>query len=127
MDSSGDRFPPCGTPSSLARTNPSSIIPLFSIRTINRSTRCSRACANGGAAAIAGRLRGRLRVFHYGAVPPDVRGLRLLRYPPEFDALSFVTGTVPAGVQKTACGDNVILDATSIAELVDDPVGLTIV
>ena len=57
----------------------------------------------------------------------DVRGLRLLRYPPEFDALSFVTGSVPAGVQKTACGDNVILDATSIAELVDDPVGLTIV
>lgn len=57
----------------------------------------------------------------------DVRSLRLLRYPPAFDAISFGSGQIPKNVQRTACGENVSLNATEIAEFVDDPVGLRIV
>ena len=54
----------------------------------------------------------------------DVRDLRLLRFPPSFDAISFVlSGT---GAELVGCGDNIELEVDQIAVLIDDPQGLVI-
>jgi hypothetical protein len=55
----------------------------------------------------------------------DVQNLRLLRYPPQFDTLAF-TGGPPPDVQQTGSGENVELSGVEIAELVEDPSGLTV-
>ena len=56
----------------------------------------------------------------------DVRNLRLLQYPANFDAVAVSEGGIPSTVQTLGYGDNVDLDAGQIAELVDDPEGLWI-
>ena len=55
----------------------------------------------------------------------DVRRLRLLRYPPGFDAVDFgVSGTT--GIQEFDCGANVDLQVNQVPVLVEDPAGLVI-
>lgn len=57
----------------------------------------------------------------------DVRGLKLLKYPPGFDTLSFAAGPAPTGTQEFDCGKNVDLQVNQIAVFVDNPSRLVIV
>jgi hypothetical protein len=56
----------------------------------------------------------------------DVRNLRLLRYPANFDAVSLVGDSIPDTVQTLGYGDNVELGAGEIAETVEETEGLWI-
>jgi hypothetical protein len=57
----------------------------------------------------------------------DVRRLRLLRYPPGFDAVEFGATPVATGPQQFECGENVELQVNQVPVLVEDPAGLRIV
>jgi hypothetical protein len=56
----------------------------------------------------------------------DVRELKLVRFPPGFDAVDFNSLT-PEQVQKYECGENVDLQVNQIPVFVDDDSGLTLV
>jgi hypothetical protein len=56
----------------------------------------------------------------------DVRELKLVRFPPGFDAVDF-TAAGSANVQKFDCGRNVELQANQIPVFVDDPSGLEVI
>jgi hypothetical protein len=57
----------------------------------------------------------------------DVRHLQLLRYPPGFDAVDFISAPLSTGPEALPLGQNVELLADQIAVLVEDPSGLRIV
>lgn len=56
----------------------------------------------------------------------DVRDLRLLLWPPGFDAVDLAGLADPAAAQVFDCGQNVKLGATDIPVLVDDPARLNV-
>ena len=57
----------------------------------------------------------------------DFRNVRLLRFPPGFDAVDLNAGPAPGAVQKYEVGKNIELQANQIPVFVDDPGGLKIV
>ncbi len=57
----------------------------------------------------------------------DFRGVRLLRFPPGFDAVDLNAGATPGAVQKYEVGKNIELQANQIPVFVDDAGGLKIV
>lgn len=57
----------------------------------------------------------------------DVRDLKLLRYPPGFDAVDFGTGAGAADAQSFDIGQNIDLQVNQIPVFVDDPSGLEII
>jgi hypothetical protein len=57
----------------------------------------------------------------------DVRDLRLLRYPPSFESVSFESDQLEPAVEEFACGENVELQVNQIPRFVDDASRLQIV
>lgn len=57
----------------------------------------------------------------------DVRDLRLLLWPPGFDAIDLSLTGGPVATQVFECGDNIRLGATDIPVFVDDPARLNLV
>jgi hypothetical protein len=57
----------------------------------------------------------------------DMKELKLLRYPPDFEAVDFGQAPAPAGVQEVDCGKNIDLQVNEIAVFVEDPSRLRII
>lgn len=57
----------------------------------------------------------------------DVQSLRLISYPPSFDALDLGQPVAPGAIDTLSCGTNAVLQANQIAVFIDDPSRLVII